>query len=383
MSNREISELYDSIRNNKKTERKQNISDLYRCMLYESTGNDNPFKSLCKKLNTAGTDGHLSDQDILYLNQFLDSRAYVPSIVEHLNNSNITSTTLTDKNAVDGIINILQVAGVTDKFAQYLSKPMSFKSLGSSGNVIDILSKHLSKYGIPADVIISLMRFEGSESGRGVGRCEIGLATVFGDVAMRDGAGDLSYNGKYLEVKGRGARLGGRDVPMAGFDQSILGTLAVANNIEGAATKGGIKYNIIDLITTLSQMGVNKKELQNGLLEFVQKNYEHASMPSMPQLNNSDGLRQFLEICYFTHYSNKEEIEYFIFINTKVSAKKGATEKTPIANFGQYLIFQSKDIPKLINARAISAGVITSLNVYPSTGAPKIGNVPSEAEAEA
>ena len=53
---------------------------------------------------------------------------------------------------------------------------------------------------------------KGAESGRGVGKGEMGLATLCGDIKMAAaGAGDLNWEGKSLEVKGTNARLGGRD----------------------------------------------------------------------------------------------------------------------------------------------------------------------------
>ena len=377
MSDRDIRKLYESIQRGESHDSPRRESELYDS-LYLEKRSSSELKLLCGKLNDIGAKGFLSDGDILYLNQFLDSRAYLPIIVEYLNNSNITETTLSDKNAVEGITNIFQSNGVSDKFANYIKNPVSFSILGSHGNLIDKLSREVGKYDIPADIIVQLMQFEGTEGGRGVGQCELGLATMFRDVTVRDGLGDLSLNGEYLEVKGMKARLGGRDVPYTGFELTVLGDLTIKNNLPGTTTKGGLKYNIVETLINLKHIGVDDNSLKQALNEFITSNYEHAKPGSMPGFNDPDKLRIYLETCYYTHYAYKEGVEHFIFINTGVSQKKGEETKTPTANFGSYIIFKTTDIPKLIQNRALSAGTITTLNVYPSIGAPKIGNIPDE-----
>ena len=377
MSDRDLRNLYENVRRGDEYVAPRSESGLYDSLYLEKRGNSE-LKLLCGKLNDIGAKGFLTDGDLLYLNQFLDSRAYLPIIVEYLNNSNITETTLSDKNAVEGITNIFQRNGVSDKFADYIKKPVSFNILGRHGNLIDILSREVGKYNIPSDIIVQLMQFEGTECGRGVGQCELGLATMFRDITVRDGLGDLSLNGEYLEVKGKQARLGGRDVPYKGFEHTVLGKLTTTNNLPGAKTKAGLKYNIVETFINLKQIGVDDKSLKQALNEFIATNYEYAKPGPMPGFNDPNKLRIYLEICYYTHYAYKEGVEHFIFINTGISQKKGEEIKTPTANFGSYIIFKTGDIPKLLQNRALSAGTISTINVYPSIGAPKVGNIPDE-----
>lgn len=383
MSDSDLRNLYESVRRGKEYVAPKRESELYNNVYLEKTGNDK-LKVLCKKLNDIGDKGHLSDGDLLYLNQFLDSRAYLPVIINYLNESNITEKTLSDKNAVEGITKILQSAGVTDKFVDYLGSQVSFSILGKSGNLLDIISSKLSKFNISRDVIIQLMQFEGTEGGRGVGQCELGLATIFNDVTVRDGHGDLSWKGEYLEVKGSKARLGGRDVPLTGFEQTILGSFAIQHNLGFSTIKsGGNKYNIVDTIIGLSKVGVKPDQIKAGVVEFVRKCYPNSGNISVPgSFTDSNKLRNYLETCYFTHYALTEGVEHFIFINTGTSQKSGSDIKTPTANFGRFIIFQTQDIPKLVNAGAIGASTITSANIYPSLGAPNVSQVPLEGAME-
>lgn len=338
----------------------------------------NAVGDLATKLVNVGNSGHLAERDILYLNQYLDSRASIPIIVQYLNQKNITETTLTDKDAVRGICDIFQSNGVADKFVNYIKSPLSFTSMSRSGNLISIISNELDQYDIPKSVIIELMQFEGTEGGRGVGQCELGLATLFKDVSDRDDHGDLSLNGEYLEVKGSKARLGGRDVPVSGFEQTLLGQLAVKNSLKFSRTKGGVKYNIAETVVNLKQYGIEDNILKDAVDEFVTSNYEHANCGPCPSFNDLKTVRVYLETCYYMNYAIKENVEHFIFINTGTSIKGGSDVKTPTANFGQYIIFKTGDITTYINSRSLSCSTITSLNVYPSVGAPKIGNVPDE-----
>lgn len=335
-------------------------------------------KDLATKLNNVGSSGHLTESDILYLNQYLDSRVSIPIIVKYLNQKNITESTLTDKNAINGICDIFQSNGVADKFVDYIKSPLNFTSMNRSGNLIDIISSELDQYDIPKKVIIELMQFEGTEGGRGVGQCELGLATLFKDVSDRDDHGDLSLNGQYLEVKGSKARLGGRDVAVSGFEQTQLGRLAVEKELKGSNTKGGVKYNIAETIVNLNQLGIEDNILKNAVDEFVASNYDYANCGSCPSFNDLEKIRIYLETCYYMNYAIKESVEHFIFINTGTSRKSGSDVKTPTANFGQYIIFKTADIPAYISSRSLSCSTITSLNVYPSVGAPRIGNIPDE-----
>ena len=344
----------------------------------EETSNKDAVKDLVTKLVSIDKSGYLAADDILYLNQYLDARSSVPVIKKYLYSKNITEATLTDKNAIEGIANILQTNGVAGNFVDYIKSPLKFTSMSRSGNLIDIISGDLEQYDIPKSVIVELMQFEGTEGGRGVGQCELGLATLFKDVSDRDDHGDLSLNGEYLEVKGSKARLGGRDVAVAGFEQTKLGQLAVNREFEGSPTKGGLKYNIAETIVNLKRLGTEDGALKDAVDEFVKNNYSDANCGSCPTFSDLKRVRIYLETCYYMNYAIKEKVAHFIFVNTGTSKKVGSEVKTPTANFGQYIIFKAGDIPAYINSRSLSCSTITSLNVYPSVGAPKIGNIPDE-----
>ena len=76
----------------------------------------------------------------------------------------------------------------------------SFAELGQTGNLIDFFTKRSD---ISEKSLVSLFTFSGKESGRGVGKGEVGMSLLFNDVEMASaGGGDLNWGGKSLEVKG-------------------------------------------------------------------------------------------------------------------------------------------------------------------------------------
>ena len=125
----------------------------------------------------------------------------------------------------DAIFNILSKNGDLETYMNNLDKLPGFESLDTSGNLVTALDSIVSKESANA-----LIRLGGMEGGRGVGKAELGIATLCKDVQMMKGqAGDLNWNG-YLEVKGTAARLGKRDHEFTGGKKLI--DLATANDIE-------------------------------------------------------------------------------------------------------------------------------------------------------
>ncbi len=87
----------------------------------EETSDKNAVRDLATKLVSIGKGGYLAADDILYLNQYLDARSSVPFIKNYLYSKNITEKTLTDKNAIEGITNILNSIGLEKKEVKKLN----------------------------------------------------------------------------------------------------------------------------------------------------------------------------------------------------------------------------------------------------------------------
>ena len=69
MSDGDLRNLYENVRRGAEYVAPRRESELYKNVYMEKSGN-NELKVLCRKLNDIGDRGYLSDNDLLYLNQF-------------------------------------------------------------------------------------------------------------------------------------------------------------------------------------------------------------------------------------------------------------------------------------------------------------------------
>jgi len=252
-----------------------------------------------------------------YLNRYVNSRRFRAPFNEYIAKQNIDSNTLEDTDAPDAIFNILSKNGDLEKYMENLDKLPGFGSLGSSGNLVSALDSIIS-----AESANALIRLGGMEGGRGVGKAELGLATLCKDVTMMKGeAGDLNWNG-YLEVKGSRARLGKRDHEFTGGKKLL--ELAAANEIEDEKIKATNLYNAPELLcSALLKKGVNKETVIAALKDDFRQVYSEQAVNT---IKNLDNLSVDLRIAYFTNYWFKEGVKHIIFVDTAFK-------------FGNYLSF--------------------------------------------
>ena len=203
-----------------------------------------------------------------------------------------------------------------------------------------------------SDTIRGLINLIGTESGRGVGRAEIALATLFDDVKMSASKGDLDWNGQYLEVKATSARLGKRDRASTNFKNTALGNLARENNLTDK--------RIDMLVANLANIeNINTDQLKNALKEFVKNEYPHNNIDLIEGVNLKDpaAVRKAVTKIYFNNYAAGEGVDSFIFVNTSNNRY-----------FSRFTLFTKEQINDLIDQNIIKSGVITTLDLDPSLG---------------
>ena len=223
--------------------------------------------------------------------------------------------------------------------------------------------------------ILQLFDFFGTEEGRGVGKGEMAFALLFNDVKMASGAGDLDWDGKYLEVKGSSARLGGRDRKFSSFNNTLLGKLA-------------IKYdksdnNLVTLVGNLadeSELDIN--ELVTAVISFENEAHPKGNAGKYFDIDviqdpknkvkngNTSKLRKAFCKSYITNYSNTHGVSTFIWWNSEIHGSKSDTPGEAKTKWGTYVIFNPEDADGLVDNDTISTGMPSLNNLDPVTVRP-------------
>tara|TARA_R110000824_G_scaffold265092_1_gene453970 strand:+ start:220 stop:1320 length:1101 start_codon:yes stop_codon:yes gene_type:complete len=288
------------------------------------------------------------DNELEYIKQYLTKRPLEGGVKEHLLSKNITDTTLEDKNAPDAIIDIMHRNGDLQVYLDYIKKPGTFtrevrSGAGQYAYVGNLIDKMKRASGLKEETLNDLLVLKGTEGSRGVGMGELAMATIFSDVSMRDGAGDLTWNNQYLEVKGSGARLGGdfSGKPYQGFETTALGSLATQYLSFPKGIPEG--QDVAVLINSLAEVeDIDEKDLMASIQKFVKRHYKSNTINITTGLNLSDyqSVRQALGLAYASDYANSHGVEWYIMINTEWG-------KRP---FGQYYLFKPSSLQQYIKA---------------------------------
>ncbi len=256
-----------------------------------------------------------NDQDALkYIKKYIKNRPNQSSFFEYINSQNIDAGTLESGNAPQRVFNILADNDELDAYMQYIKKAPSFSDLGTQGNLISKLDGILS-----SETVTQLINIGGQEGGRGVGKAEVGLSTLVKDVKMmKGGKGDLSWGGKYLEVKGTAARLGKRD-------HSFTGGAAILDTIQELEINSTRPDAFMPAINDAKPEVFNKsvrdfKQLLNQVYDESLVN----TYITQDACKASDSCRKALQKVYAGSYAKREGVEHFIFVDTST-------------NFGDYL----------------------------------------------
>ena len=256
------------------------------------------------------------------------------------NKANITDKTVDSFNAPKDFLDFIKNNDDLPPLTKYLKNPKNFSDLPKQGNLVD----EFKDIGITQNTLVQLLDASGTEGSRGVGRGEMGLALLCGDVKMAAaGAGDLNWNGKYLEVKGTAARLGKRDRKFPGFDRSDLGILA--SKYDKSDT------NLSTLITNLSnETDINLDELLNATINFAKTAHPKGNAENYftkEILNNTKELNTAFFKNMAEDYIISNSIEHFLIWNTKPTTL--ASGKSGGNNFGDYVHFPASEMNDMLD----------------------------------
>ena len=322
---------------------------------------------IAKLVQDMEKDGVLKDKHLTFLNQYLTSRPFKDTVDGFLKTKNIDDNTLSkdETAAQDQIFKILQDEGQVEEFTNYMKDPINLSDLPKTGNLFDEVKK---ASGLKDSTIQRILHLKGTEGGRGVGKAELFLSMFFGDVKMRIvGKGDLTWNNKYLEVKGSDARLGKRAVAWLGYKNSILGKLANEYDKSDKALPSLIS-NLADEVDPPTDL----PKLRDGIKEFAKEAYSSSDLTdklvdglSDEDLKNESKIRKVLTTLYYDSYAKSENVDDFIFVNTKMRKKDGAS------TFGRYnsryRVFGADEIENLINANQMTlSGNMAVDDLYPT-----------------
>jgi len=282
------------------------------------------------------TDAELTDLlDRLKQNKYSPSQ--IKSIINKLdvfNNEEELSQILTAAQVTDASIGVNAINDIIstylastqdlDKFIENHKKnPLTYSDLPATGNLIAVINRHT---GIDIQTIENIINIKGQEDGRGVGKGEAALALFFNDVLKSTGDGDNIVNGKPLEVKGTGGRLGKRGRE-ASRNTSLL--QKVDNTVNITNTN---RFDIF--IPQLLQDNIPPREVYNSLKAFVKEYYPSANpvenFLNIEDLGDQTEVRKAMQKIYASNYLNSLEYDQVIFINT-------------IKQPGTYYKFDSRD----------------------------------------
>lgn len=288
------------------------------------------------------------DQQILkYIKRYILNKPSEDNLDVYLNSHNINVNTISSLKVPNKISSILSKNNDMDNFLNYINNPISFSSLGQSGNLID----KLSTSGVSSDSIQSIINISGFEGGKGVGKGEVALAAFIKDLEMSKGKGDLTWNGEYLEVKGSNARLGSRGNSSSILENSDLGKLAIS---EIGNFKKSIRIEV--LINLLIENDTPVDTIYNASVNFLKQLFSNATniteVFDKNELNDISKIKKALTKIYINNYANKEGIKHFIFLNTD-------------DNVGSYLSFKPEEANDLINSGEISVRNFYADNLNP------------------
>tara|TARA_B100002019_G_scaffold288538_1_gene302341 strand:- start:618 stop:1697 length:1080 start_codon:yes stop_codon:yes gene_type:complete len=355
MSDRDLRNLYENVRSGVEYN-SLSMQDLYTEVLgtvnepYAKPTSVIPVKKTTKQdiwklLQNLDSQKLLNQDDLSYIHKYLSIKPFKTKITQYLTSHNLSPTTIVEGNVIELIIQILSNNNDLQTYIDYIKSPIGLSDIPREGIMVDVMSKR-SK--LSTDTLRQMIELKGTESGRGVGKGEMGMAALFKDVSQGGaGEGDLVWNGKYLEVKGTDARLGKRDRAFGNFEMTTLGKMSIEHGITERA-----------LSVIISSLAQREKPdvVAKAIDEFNSMAYPNSGLRAKNfNFKTPEDARVLMNTVYFMNYANEHKVSSFIFINT--SATK---------YYSRYIVFDLKDVPNLIKKRRIGAGVIKLEDLDPS-----------------
>jgi len=195
-------------------EEKALLLEMVNNLIKEDKKDEEDLKS---KLISIINSTDLSDDEIRAYTKSISNRGLTGELKDKLNKKGYSSESFKvgDK-AINYIIDKISDSEAKE-FIDYT--PTSFKNSPDKGNFSNIT-------GLSQPLVQDLINIEpGADAGgSSIGKGELFLALAFKDIDNRGGGGDLNFEGKNLEVKGTGGRLGQQAGRGSDFDYlSFLG----------------------------------------------------------------------------------------------------------------------------------------------------------------
>ena len=301
------------------------------------------------------------DQEaLLKMKKYIDNRKGEVGFFDRLTMKNINDATIDSANAPEELYKILSQNDDVKNYDVF-DQP-SFSELGKSGNLFNFYEGNSD---LNRKTILKLFDFFGTEGGRGVGKGEMAFALLFKDVKMATGAGDLDWGGKYLEVKGTNARLGGRDRAFSGFEKTPLGELAKYYDKSDK--------NLVTLTANLSdEEGIDLNDLLKAVIGFENKAHPKGNANkyfTLDIIQDKKLLRKAFLKTYIANYSAQHNVSDFIWWNSEIYGKKSVEPAPgePKTKWGTYVIFTPEEANGLVDNGTLITGMPALDNLDPVT----------------
>ena len=296
---------------------------------------------------------NLSDETLQKLIKNITNSTFRGDLSKYINAQGFTA----DKfKAEDASINrILDKLSDTEtpEFLEYIKNPKKFSSAPDKGNFI--------KYtGLSDKLVKDLINIEpgADATGSSVGKAEVFLALVFNDIDNRSGGGDLNFEGKNLEVKGTGGRLGQQ--PGRGSNANYLEILGDkfldGDELEEFLNDGSnsnINYAIKDIYDRATKNGTPSNEV----IGYIQKILDQVFFNKGLAQKYFNGPQDFKDLAKMKKnllklnteaYAEKTNVGAFLFINSST---------------GDYVLVETDKISDIVDA-----GLIDTRTKNPNLG---------------
>ena len=266
----------------------------------------------------------LNDSQVQKLFKNISGFAYKDSILSFVNSKGFTSDKFkTGDIAIETIFNKISDSNINE-FIQYIKKPRTLSSLDLSGNFV-------SQLGLSPNLVEDLINIEpGADAGgSSVGKAEVFLGLMFSDVDNNVSKGDLNWNGKNLEVKGTGGRLGqqagrGNDnkETIENAAKQLLDGEVLDEYVNYLSTiKYSMVFSIKKLYETATENGKSisdvKKIIQSALNRaFYDKGVASMYFNDPSDFTDPDRVKKNLIKVNSRSYAIKTDVNAFLFLNS-------------------------------------------------------------------
>jgi len=277
-------------------------------------------KDLLNLINNA----NLTNPQIQRLFKNVSGFAHKDNILNYVNSKGFTANKFkTGDIAIETIFNGISDSNI-DEFIKYIKNPKTLSSIDVAGNFA-------SQLGLSSILVRDLINIEpGSDAGgSNVGKIEVFLGLMFSDVDNNVSKGDLNWNGKNLEVKGTGGRLGqqsGRGSDNKETIENAARQLLSDEVLEEYLNYlPKIKYSIVYSIKELYEVATSNGKSNNDVEKVIQaalnrafydKGVAATYFNTPEDFTNIDRIKKNLIKVNSRSYAIKTNVNTFLFCNS-------------------------------------------------------------------